>query len=82
MNNSLWLQKSNLTDDYWRSSQKSQTIPICFTLDKLIDVVFVVNGDVVLMVVMLFSVTLVLFSVAVVLFSLTLVLFHCGGVVF
>lgn len=82
MNNSLWLQKSNLTDDYWRSPQKSQTIPICFTLDKLINVVFVVNGDVVLMVVMLFSVTLVLFSVAVVLFSLTLVLFHCGGVVF
>lgn len=81
MNNCLWLQKSNLTDDYWRSSQKSQTIPICFTLDKLIDVV-IVSGDVVLMVVMLFSVTLVLFSVAVVLFSLTLVLFHCGGVVF
>lgn len=47
MNNSLWLQKSNLTDDYWRSSQKSQTIPICFTLDKLIDVVIVVSGDVV-----------------------------------
>lgn len=82
MNNSLWLQKSNLTDDYWRLPRKSQTIPICFTLDKLIDVVIVVSGDVVLMVVMLFSVTLVLFSVAVVLFSLTLVLFHCGGVVF
>lgn len=42
----------------------------------------VVSGDVVLMVVMLFSVTVMLFSVAVVLFSLTLALFHCGGVVF
>lgn len=42
----------------------------------------VASGDVVLMAVLLFSVTLVLFSVAVVLFSLTLVLSHCGGVVF
>lgn len=69
MNNSLWLQKSNLTDDYWRSPQKSQTIPICFTLDKLIDVVIVVSGDVVLMVVMLFLLLGVVFSGGGVVFS-------------